>query len=226
MQNNKLKQTIKAAIFSIIVAFLIVIVVVILSIKIGKEKFQMATDLIDIVTVTEVDENNRISPVLQTVQNNDIESQKTEDNESDGKKENSKVLLNCPDYGSKYARIKIPSAQIDLPIYYGKSLELLKNGIGHDNDSYFPGEGGSIILMGHNFKKILRNIPKAQIGDGIDINTEYGDFSYKIYDIKIVDENETEQLPIQKKEEILMIYTCWPINNIGYTTQRYVVYAK
>ena len=30
----------------------------------------------------------------------------------------------------------------------------------------------------------------------------------------------------EKDEEILMCYTCYPFNNIGYATQRYVVYAK
>ena len=42
----------------------------------------------------------------------------------------------------------------------------------------------------------------------------------------IVKETETYKLPIQKEEEILMIYTCWPINNVTYATKRYVVYAK
>ena len=41
-----------------------------------------------------------------------------------------------------------------------------------------------------------------------------------------MNENEVNKVPIQEEEEILMIYTCWPINNIGYATDRYVVYAK
>jgi sortase A len=44
--------------------------------------------------------------------------------------------------------------------------------------------------------------------------------------MQIVEETETDKLPIQKDEEKLMIYTCYPFNNIGYTTQRYVVYAN
>ena len=44
--------------------------------------------------------------------------------------------------------------------------------------------------------------------------------------MQIVQENETDKLPIQKDKEILMIYTCYPFVYVGYTTQRYVVYAE
>ena len=38
--------------------------------------------------------------------------------------------------------------------------------------------------------------------------------------------NYTINGEVTKDKEILMIYTCYPFNNIGYTTQRYVVYAE
>ena len=44
--------------------------------------------------------------------------------------------------------------------------------------------------------------------------------------MKLIKETELDKLPVQKEKEILMIYTCYPFNNIGYTTQRYVVYAE
>ena len=81
-------------------------------------------------------------------------------------------------------------------------------------------------MMGHIYNKFLGKLPKAKVGDTIQINADYGQFEYTIYNIEIVEETDTNKLPIQDKEEILMLYTCWPINNIGYTTKRYVVYAK
>ena len=136
------------------------------------------------------------------------------------------IVVNQPSYGNNYATLKIPSISVELPIYYGKSTSFLKSGIGHDEDSYLPGECGSIILMGHNFSKFLGRLPDAKTGDEIQIVTNYGEFQYYIYDAQIVKETETYKLPIQKEEEILMIYTCWPINNVVYATKRYVVYAK
>lgn len=136
-----------------------------------------------------------------------------------------KVLKEYPQYGEQYATIQIPKIKVDLPVYFGATLEILKNGVGHDSGSYFPGEGGSIIYMGHNSKEVFRDFSKLQIGNKITITTNYGTFNYKIYDMKVIEETDVEALPVQKEKEILMIYTCYPLNNIGYAKQRYVVYA-
>ena len=86
-QNNNLKKNIlkilKAAIISIIVAFLFIIIISTVSIKIFKEKFDMAIYLLNIVTVNK-NEQQTIKPVL------------------DGN-----VLVNYPTYGTKYATMKI-----------------------------------------------------------------------------------------------------------------------
>lgn len=135
-------------------------------------------------------------------------------------------IQNYPEYGTKYATIEIPKIDVNLPVYYGDTLEVLKKGVGHSSGSYFPGEGGSIIYMGHNSKKVFRRFSELQIGNEITVKTNYGEYKYKIYDMKLIKETELDKLPVQKEKEILMIYTCYPFNNIGYTTQRYVVYAE
>lgn len=199
---KKILKILRAAIFSIIVALLFVVSISFTVQKITKEKFEMATYLLKIITV---DKENvqTITPVLE-----------------------GSTLINYPTYGTNYATLKIESAEIELPIYYGADYTILKSGIAHDENSYFPGEGGSIILAGHNFKKFLGNLPKAEEGDIINFNTTYGDFKYKIYDTKIIGETEVDKVPIQNEKEILMIYTCYPINNIGHASKRYVVYAN
>lgn len=195
-------KIIKAAIISLIVAFLFVIVVCVIFNLVAKEKFDMAMDLIKIVTVN--NENiQTVEPIL------------------DGN-----ILINYPTYGSKYATMKINSVGIELPVYYGANYTVLKSGIAHDEKSYFPGEGGSVIMAGHNFKSFLADLPEAKMGDKIILETTYGNFTYEIYDTKVIKETAVDQVPVQKEEEILMLYTCWPINNIGHASERYVVYAK
>ena len=137
-----------------------------------------------------------------------------------------KKIKNYPEYGTKYATIKIPKIDVELPVYYGDTLDILKKGVGHSSGSYFPGEGGSIIYMGHNSKKMFRRFSELQKGNEIEVTTTYGDFKYKIYDMQLIKETEVDKLPIQEEKEILMVYTCYPFNNIGYATQRYVVYAE
>lgn len=135
-------------------------------------------------------------------------------------------IENYPEYGTQYATIEIPKINVNLPVYFGDTLEILKKGVGHSSGSYFPGEGGSIIYMGHNSQKMFRRFSELQIGNEITVKTNYGEYKYKIYDMQLIKETETEKLPIQKDKEILMVYTCYPFNNIGYATQRYVVYAE
>jgi len=200
--NNKILNTMKAAIISLIVAFLFVLTTCAIFKVVIKEKFDMAINLIKIVTVNE----EKVQAVKTELEGN--------------------ILVNYPTYGSKYATLKIESAKIELPVYYGANYTILKSGVAHDERSYFPGEGGSIIYAGHNFKTFLANLPEAKIGDKINLETTYGNFEYEIYNTKIVKETAVEEVPVQKNEEVLMIYTCWPINNIGHASERYVVYAK
>ena len=121
----------------------------------------------------------------------------------------------------------INKVSIDLENKEIKETVLSENKIqNYQAGSYFPGEGGSIVYMGHNSKKMFRRFSELQIGDKIKVTTSYGEYNYKIYDMKLIKETEVDKLPIQKDKEILMVYTCYPFNNVGYATQRYVVYAN
>lgn len=200
---NKIKGMLKATILNVIVAFLIAFLFLIcIKIAFGQE-------IDEVITIM-----NYFSIDVEKKQMAEI----TLDKDTG--------LKNYPEYGSKYAQIEISKINVDLPVYFGDTLEILKNGVGHSSGSYFPGEGGSIIYMGHNSKQVFRRFAELQKGDNIKITTSYGEFNYEIYDMKLINETETDKLPIQKDEEILMIYTCYPFNNVGYATQRYVVYAK
>ena len=139
---------------------------------------------------------------------------------------NTNKIQNYPEYGTQYATIEIPKIDVNLPVYFGSTLDVLKNGVGHDSASYFPGEGGSIVYMGHNSKKMFRRFSELQKGNEIKVTTSYGEYVYKIYDMQLIKETELDKLPIQRDKEILMVYTCYPFNNVGYATQRYVVYAE
>ena len=206
---NKLVQSVKATISSIIVALLIA-VVLLLSIKLflGRKIDEIFT-LINKVSITTAEKAEPVQTTIST----DSDTETT-------------TIKNYPEYGTQYATIKIDKIDVNLPVYYGDTLEILKKGVGHSSGSYFPGEGGSIIYMGHNSKKMFRRFSELQKGNEIKVTTSYGEYTYKIYDMQLIKETETDKLPIQRDKEILMIYTCYPFNNVGYATQRYVVYAE
>ena len=203
--HNKLLQTLKATISSIIVALFITgLLILVINLFFGQEIGEIFS-LVNKVSIT-IDENKEVAETIISEEEN--------------------KLINYPEYGTQYATIQIDKIDVNLPVYFGDTLEILKKGVGHSSGSYFPGEGGSIIYMGHNSKKVFRRFGELQKGNEIKVTTNYGEYTYKIYDMKLIKETETDKLPIQKEKEILMIYTCYPFNNIGYTTQRYVVYAE
>ena len=207
MSKNKTKYVIIANLYSIVIAIIIIIFIL------GMIKILFGTKIETAFMLA-----NKVS--INVDSNKDNKNQETKiDTEK-------KTLENYPEYGTQYATIEIPRIDANLPVYFGDTLEILKKGVGHSSGSYFPGEGGSILYMGHNSKKVFRRFSELQIGDEIKVTTTYGEYNYKIYDMQLINETELEKVPIQKDEEILMVYTCYPFNNVGYATQRYVVYAK
>ena len=205
MHNNKLVQALKATISSIIVAFFITSALMLVIYLFCGQEIEEIFSLVSKVSI-------------------DINPEREQEPIEIDKDDN--TLINYPEYGTKYATIKIDKIDLEAPVYYGDTLEILKKGVGHSSGSYFPGEGGSIIYMGHNSKKMFRRFSELQIGNEIKVTTTYGEYTYKIYDMQLIKETEVDKLPIQKDKEILMVYTCYPFNNIGYATQRYVVYAE
>lgn len=202
---NKLVQGIKATISSIIVALFITgLLILVIYLFFGQEIGETFS-LVNKVSIT-IDENKKQEETTINEEKNTLE--------------------HYPEYGTKYATITIDKIDVELPVYFGDTLDILKKGVGHSSGSYFPGEGGSIIYMGHNSKKMFRRFSELQIGNEIKVTTTYGEYTYKIYDMKLIKETELDKLPIQREKEILMVYTCYPFNNVGYATQRYVVYAE
>lgn len=138
-----------------------------------------------------------------------------------------KRLISYPDYGKKFANLIISKIDMDLPIFHGDSLEIMRHAVGHYAGSWFPGEGATILLAAHNTAGYFQKIDKLEIDDEIIIKATYGTFTYKVIKTDIVNEKDEKAFPFQKDEELLIMYTCYPINRsvIGRKTDRYVVYA-
>lgn len=210
MQDNKSSKHIvlKATIKNTIVAFVYVAIVIgIIAILFGN-KISMAISLINTVSIETGEKNTEKN--TQEVKIN-LEN---------------KMLEEYPEYGTQYGKVIIKDLDIDLPLYFGDTLSILRYGVGHSSGSYFPGEGGSIICMAHNTKGFLRSLPEIQVGTKIQLNTVYGNYTYTVYETKIVPGTETSAVPVQHDEEILMLYTCYPVNSIGHAKNRFITYSK
>ena len=203
-KEHKQNKILRATIRNIIVAFIYTILIASIIGIVFYPSISMAISLIDVVTV---DTTNQILKDVKL----DLEHSK---------------LTSYPGYGTKYASIEIKDLDIDLPLYYGDTLSILRKGVGQSSGAYFPGEGGSIICMGHNNSGYLRKLPEIKLGTNIVIKTTYGNFTYVVYDTKTVPQENLEAVQIQEEKEILMLYTCYPVNSIGHAKKRFIVYAN
>ena len=202
---NKISvRIIIATIRNIIVALLLAFILLFLIYGLTKKEVNQAISLVQTISV------NTNKKQLDNISFNKVE----------------KKVRNYPEYGTKYATIDIESLNISLPLYYGDTLTILRNGAGQSGGSYFPGEGGTIVCMAHNTKEMFRSLPEIEIGATIKIDASYGKFEYEVYDTKVVSMYDEDSIEIQHEEERLVVYTCYPVTGIGHKTERFVVFAK
>ncbi len=98
----------------------------------------------------------------------------------------------------------------------------------HDTTASFlttsmrPGEGGNIVIYGHNSKNIFKTLDHVKKDDVIEVQTENGKtYTYEVTRINTVDPSYIENI-MPTNHEILTIYTCTGFLD----SKRFVVQAK
>jgi sortase A len=131
----------------------------------------------------------------------------------------------APAVGEVVGLLHIPRLEAKLPIVEGTDPDELEKGVGHFKGSSYPGELGQIVLSGHRDTVFLR-LGELERKDRFTVSLPYGDFEYEIYDVKIVDANDTTIITLQKETEELILTTCYPFTLTGRAPERYILYAK
>ena len=202
MSKLKLRRPIKILAINIAISFFFTSIFITLVFIFGEKKINYYSAIINKTTVHNTKE---VKAVFDT---------------------NIKKIVELPSWGSKFADLKIDKIDLNLPIYHGDSMKILKLGVGHYAGSYFPGENGSIILAGHNNKGFFDRLGELTKGDEVTIEAVYGTFKYKVLDSKVVDESNLDAFPVEKDYELLVMYTCWPIDGTyGKRSERLIIYA-
>ncbi|MCS0670412.1 class D sortase [Cytobacillus firmus] len=120
--------------------------------------------------------------------------------------------------------LSVPKINKDIPIIEGTDNDQLEAGVGHYTGTAFPGQKDQIVLSGHR-DTVFRKFDQLKIGDIFTVKLSYGDFSYEIYDTKIVDADDLTIIKSTSPEEVLTVTTCYPFNYIGDAPERFVFYA-
>lgn len=122
-------------------------------------------------------------------------------------------------------RIKIPSIDVDLPIYHGTSDETLLKGVGHLEGTSLPvgGEGTHAVLTGHRglaTATMFTNLDKVGVGDTFTIEVLDQVLTYQVITTKVVDPEDTASLRPQAGKDLVTLVTCTPL---GINSQRILV---
>ncbi len=134
--------------------------------------------------------------------------------------------MQFPALGEIFGSISIENTDIqNVDLYFGDSMQDIRNGVGVYNGSSVPGGGGTTLIAGHN-NTYFNGLKNVQPGYKVNIKTNYGDYVYSITDAKPAHRDDTSAYPLTSGEYDLIMYTCYPFDVLGFKTQRYFVYAE
>ena len=122
--------------------------------------------------------------IMSIKENNDVFNVKVKDQK----------IIEKPSYGVNYGTLKIGSLNIELPIYYGETKEILKHGVASNTN--MPGENKRIIMSAHNSSKFLKYIKDIKNDELIKIETTYGKFEYQVFKTEVLNEDEFDKFTL------------------------------
>ena len=121
-------------------------------------------------------------------------------------------------------RIEIPRVGLSAVIVEGTTASALRRGVGHVENTAFPGEAGNVALAGHR-DTYFRKLREVSLGDGIRLTTPDGVFAYQVVSATVVPP-ERGDLVGAASQSVLTLVTCYPFEWIGPAPSRFVVRAR
>ena len=123
------------------------------------------------------------------------------------------------------ATVKIPSIDVNLPIYHGTDTATLDKGVGHLFGTALPvgGESTHTVLTGHTGlgnATMFDQLTSVKMGDYFYIETAGRHLKYQVTDIRVVLPHETESLNKVEGKDLATLITCTPY---GVNTHRLLV---
>ncbi len=131
--------------------------------------------------------------------------------------------INYPSFGMNYATLKINSIDLEAPVFFGSTEDLLREGVCQYVGSVIIGEYGNVVLDAH-CNTFFLNLTEVKPNDEIVLETSYGRFTYKAKESTIFKETDNSLIS-PTKDDRLTLYTCYG-NLLGPTEDRYAVICE
>ena len=186
---------------------------------VGKPVIQFVTSSIQLFLLTD-------TPTFEAVE----QSFKPVDNEklaTNAKKELPSTKIDYPVGGQLFGKVKINSIKLSVPLYFGDTEEILRQGAGQFMGSVYPGEMGTSLIGGHNVDDFGK-LGAVPIGDTIEVQTSYGNYTYRVTQLEVKNKKDQaiDQMIYQRNDRRIILYTCYPLDSMGLTDQRLFVIGE
>ncbi|PTM52711.1 class D sortase [Desmospora activa] len=142
---------------------------------------------------------------------------------SSQEEEPSTLWKDPPNTGDKVGTLNIPRIQAEIPIWEGTRDHELDRGLGRHESTHLPGLGVT-VLAGHR-ETAMAKAGEIEEGDELIIETAEGTFRYKVFKLWVADADD-RTVVVPSDEQVLKVYTCWPLWAGADTEERYVIEAK
>ncbi len=118
--------------------------------------------------------------------------------------------------GSAVAALDIAKINVHKVVVEGAGAESLKKGPGVTSKSVLPGQPGQTIIVGRRttFGAPFRHLDVLQQGDEINATTPFGEFKYKVREVRTVDPGSATNLS-EAKGSLLTLVTSDPPESGG-----------
>lgn len=119
------------------------------------------------------------------------------------------------DLADAMARVRVPSIDVNLPVYHGTTEDSLTQGAGHLYGTSLPVGGRSThaVLTSHTglaTATLFDNLIKVEKGDVVYVDVDNRTLAYGVDQIKVVLPTEIDDLKTVKGKDLLTLFTCTP----------------
>lgn len=128
-----------------------------------------------------------------------------------------------PALNEKIGTITLPSLNLSWPIFEGTTEAQLSKGVGHFVGSVLPGIRDNSVLSGHR-STVFNRLGELTEGDIILVKTSARTFTYRVRAFRVVDRSDKTVIT-PRQSAVLTLTTCYPFDNIGRTTDAFIVTA-
>lgn len=133
----------------------------------------------------------------------------------DGTEEEQYEHLLNPENDGIMGYIEIPEIDVFLPVFHGTSQEVLRQGVGHLENTSLPvgGKDTHCVLSAHtglSDKKLFTDLVLLKKGDLFYIQVLNRRLAYEVDQIRIVKPQDTSLLRIIPQKDLVTLVTCTP----------------